>query len=465
MRATVMALSVALLAVPAPPAQHAPPGEWGRLRQPDLVELVTLDPTIKLDVRYATANNFTGRAVYGEARAFLQRPAAEALARAHAELRAKGYGLMVFDGYRPWRVTKLFWDLTPSDKKAFVADPAKGSKHNRGCAVDLTLYELATGHEVAMPGAYDEMSERSYPTYAGGEPEQRAARDLLRETMERQGFFVYAYEWWHFDYRDWSAYPILDVPFAELRRSVAPRPPLDLDRARVVDLTHSFDGKTLYWPNAPGGFELQRLAHGKTPGGWFYAANAYRAPEHGGTHLDAPVHFAEGRDTADAVPLARLILPSVVVDVAAKTAADPDYRLSAEDVMAWERTNGRIPVGCAVLLRTGWSSRWPDRKRVFGDDAPGETGRLHFPGFGVDAARLLVEERGVALLGVDTPSLDHGPSQDFPVHRLAAASNVPGLENLAALESLPITGAWLLALPMKIADGSGAPVRAVAVLP
>jgi len=216
MRALVLALSVALLAAPASPSEDAPPGEWGRTRRADLVELATLDATIRLDVRYATANNFTGRAVYGEARAFLQRPAAEALARAHAELKAKGFGLLVFDGYRPWRVTKLFWDLTPADKKAFVADPANGSKHNRGCAVDLTLYDLATGREVAMPGEYDEMSERSYPTYAGGTPEQRAARDLLRDAMERQGFFVYAYEWWHFDYKDWRTYPIGTQTFEQL---------------------------------------------------------------------------------------------------------------------------------------------------------------------------------------------------------------------------------------------------------
>ena len=434
-------------------------------RRSDLVEIVSIDSTIHLDIRYATPKNFTGRAVYGEARAFLQRPAAEALARANAALKEKGYGLLVFDGYRPWRVTKIFWDITPPEKRTFVADPAKGSKHNRGCAVDLTLYDLKTGAAVEMPSDYDEMSERAYPTYAGGTKEQRERRDLLREAMERAGFFVYAYEWWHFDFKDWLEYPIMDAPFAELTPSAPARPPIDLSTARVVDLTHAFDASTLYWPNAPGGFELTRLAFGPTPAGFFYAANAYRAPEHGGTHLDAPIHFAEGKATVDQVPPASLVLPAVVIDVTAKAAAEADYRLTEADVRAWEQRHGRIPAGCAVILRTGWASRWPDRKRYFGDDTPGETKHLHFPGFGAEAARLLVEGRSVALLGLDTPSLDHGPSPDFPVHRVAAAANVPGLENLASLDALPDTGAWLVAMPMMIAGGSGAPVRAMALLP
>src|SRR5215212_7715340 len=188
--------------------QSGPPKEAGTFRPADLVELVTLDRTIKLDIRYATPNNLAGRAVYTEPRAFLQRPAAEALARAHRALRARGFGLLVFDGYRPWRVTKLFWDVTPPEKREFVADPARGSKHNRGCAVDLSMYDLATGREVEMPGVYDEMSERSYVTYPGGSAEPRARRDLLRETMEHEGFFVEPNEWWHFNYKDWTAYGI-----------------------------------------------------------------------------------------------------------------------------------------------------------------------------------------------------------------------------------------------------------------
>jgi zinc D-Ala-D-Ala dipeptidase len=192
------------------------PKEAGKFRQPDLVELIKLDATIKLDIRYATANNFVGKPVYQEARAFLQRPAAEALTRAHRKLKAQGYGLLIFDGYRPWAITKLFWDITPPEKHNFVANPAKGSKHNRGCAVDLSLYDLKTGREVQMTGAYDEMTERSYPTYKGGTAEQRQARDLLRRAMEVEGFRVDDFEWWHFNYRDWPKYPILNLSFAQL---------------------------------------------------------------------------------------------------------------------------------------------------------------------------------------------------------------------------------------------------------
>ena len=206
---------LALLSLPAH-AQDHPPQESGTFREPDLVELKRLDRTIKLDVRYATPNNFTGRAVYKEARAFLQRPAAEALVRASHALRQRGYGLAVFDGYRPWSVTKLFWEVTPADKKQFVADPSKGSRHNRGCAVDLTLYDLKTGREVSMPGDYDEMSERSHINYAGGTAEQRRLRDLLRAAMEAEGFNVYEPEWWHYDYKDWRQYPILNLSFSEI---------------------------------------------------------------------------------------------------------------------------------------------------------------------------------------------------------------------------------------------------------
>lgn len=205
---------VAVLALAA--CASAPSRETGALRAADLVELVRLDPTIKLDVRYATARNFVGRPVYTEARAFLQRPAAEALLRAHRALREKGYGLLVFDGYRPWSVTKLFWEVTPPRLRDFVANPRQGSKHNRGCAVDLSLYELATGREVEMPSPYDDFTEKAAPGYPGGTDAQRAARDLLRAAMEAEGFTVEPNEWWHFNHRDWRLYPILDVPFAGL---------------------------------------------------------------------------------------------------------------------------------------------------------------------------------------------------------------------------------------------------------
>jgi len=198
-------------------ASQEMPGEKGDFRAPDLVELIKLDPTIKLDIRYATSNNFLGRPAYKEARAFLQRPAAEAVARANRKLRQKGYGLMVFDGYRPWSVTKLFWDSTPQDKKRFVADPSQGSRHNRGCAIDLTLYDLRSGREVEMPSVYDEMTERAYPNYSGGTEKQRQMREMLREAMESEGFTVYEFEWWHFDYKDWKQYPILNIGFDQIK--------------------------------------------------------------------------------------------------------------------------------------------------------------------------------------------------------------------------------------------------------
>jgi kynurenine formamidase len=239
----------------------------------------------------------------------------------------------------------------------------------------------------------------------------------------------------------------------------------DLATARLVDLTHAFDATTLYWPTSPTSFRLEKLADGETPGGWYYAANSLCAPEHGGTHLDAPIHFARDGWTNDRIPLRSLIAPAAVIDVRKQAAADADYRLTAADVSAWEARNGRVPKGAAVLLRTGWSSRWPDRKRYLGDDKPGDASNLHFPSYGVEAAELLIRQRGVAVLGVDTASIDHGPSTDFRVHRLAGPANVPGLENLTNLDALPETGAWIVALPMKIAGGSGGPLRAVALLP
>ena len=214
-RPAVLALAALVAAQVA--AADGPPVDPRARRAADLVEITRLEPSIHLDVRYATADNFTGRAVYDEARAFLQRPAAEALVRAHRRLAEDGYGILVLDGYRPWSVTKLFWDITPADKKQFVADPARGSRHNRGCAVDLTLYDLKTGRQVSMPGEYDEMSERSHINYAGGTAEQRRLRDLLRAAMEAEGFAPYEPEWWHYDYKDWKEYPIGNVKFSEIK--------------------------------------------------------------------------------------------------------------------------------------------------------------------------------------------------------------------------------------------------------
>jgi kynurenine formamidase len=240
---------------------------------------------------------------------------------------------------------------------------------------------------------------------------------------------------------------------------------IDLSRYRLVDLTHAFGASTLYWPTSPGGFRLDQLAYGQTPGGYFYAAYAFSTPEHGGTHLDAPIHFAANGATTDRVRLEQLVAPAVVIDVSAKAAADPVYRLTPDDVQTFERRHGRIARGTIVLLRTGWSSRWPNRLRYFGDATPGDASKLRFPSYGSEAAELLVRGRGVAALGVDVASIDYGPSTDFAVHRVAAAANVPGFENLTRLDELPPTGAVVIALPMKIEGGSGGPLRAIALVP
>lgn len=193
-----------------------PPVQSGDFRPSELVDLVSLDPTIKLDIRYASTHNFLGTPLYSQARAFLQRPAAEAVVRAHQALHRHGYGLLIHDGYRPWYVTRIFWDATRDDQHTFVANPATGSKHNRGCAVDLTLYALHTGKAVTMPSLYDEMSQRASPNYSGGSTRQRKLRDLLRATMEAEGFKVDDNEWWHFDYRDWRLYGIQNVRFEDI---------------------------------------------------------------------------------------------------------------------------------------------------------------------------------------------------------------------------------------------------------
>jgi D-alanyl-D-alanine dipeptidase len=190
-----------------------PPAETGQFRKSDLVELTKLDPTIKLDIRYATTNNFLSTPVYKRPAAYLQRPAAAALVRVHHALASQGYGLLIHDAYRPWWVTKVFWEATPPKLREFVADPAQGSRHNRGCAVDLTLYDLRSGKAVSMPSVYDEMSSRAYPNYTGGTPAERDHRELLRRAMEREGFSVYETEWWHFDFKDWREYPIVNRDF------------------------------------------------------------------------------------------------------------------------------------------------------------------------------------------------------------------------------------------------------------
>lgn len=197
-------------------AQTAPPKETNK-READLVELILLDKTLKLDIRYARADNFVGKAVYPEARAFMQRPAAEALIKVHRKLKKQNLGLVIFDGYRPWSVTKLFWEVTPEDKRKFVANPAKGSRHNRGCAVDLSMFDLQTGKFVEMPTDFDDFTEQASPTYAGATAVQKKNRDLLRRVMEAEGFTVNDNEWWHFDYKDWKDYAIYDIAFSEVK--------------------------------------------------------------------------------------------------------------------------------------------------------------------------------------------------------------------------------------------------------
>ncbi len=246
--------------------------------------------------------------------------------------------------------------------------------------------------------------------------------------------------------------------------ATATRSPIDLTNARLVDLTHSFNEDTLYWPNAPGTFALKRDAHGMTPGGYFYSSNSFCSPEHGGTHLDAPIHFSARGRSVDRIPLHQLIAPAAIIDVIEKTIRNHDYRLTADDVREWESRNGLIEPGTIVLLRTGWARLYPNRKVYFGDDTPGATDSLHFPSYGESAARLLVDERQVAALGVDTASIDYGQSKDFIVHQIANGLNVPGLENLGNMEGLP-ERLWIIALPMKIEKGSGGPVRVVAVVP
>lgn len=233
---------------------------------------------------------------------------------------------------------------------------------------------------------------------------------------------------------------------------------------KLVDLSYPFDEKTIYWPTAKTGFSHETVHFGKTEGGYFYSAYDYCAPEHGGTHLDAPIHFAEGRSTADAIPLSRFIAPAVVVDVSAAVAKDVDYRLTRADIEAFEERHGAIEPGTIVLVRTGFGDRWPDRKRYLGDDTPGDASRLHFPGIGEDGARALVA-RKVAAVGIDTASIDHGPSRDFIAHQVLLGADIPAFENVASLSALPPRGASVIALPMKISGGSGGPLRIVGVLP
>ena len=234
-----------------------------------------------------------------------------------------------------------------------------------------------------------------------------------------------------------------------------------------IDLGHTFGPSTIYWPTDTAGFQLIELAYGMTEGGYFYASYAFASAEHGGTHLDAPIHFAEGRRAAHEIPLSNLITMASVVDVSASADADPDYLLSADDLTAWEAEHGPIADGTALLIRTGWSSRWSDRTAYLGTDLTGPEAvpELHFPGIGPDAAQWLVDNRNIAAIGIDTPSIDYGQSSDYRSHVILYRENIVGFENLTNLDRLPPTGAGIVALPMKIEGGSGGPLRIVGWVP
>jgi kynurenine formamidase len=245
-------------------------------------------------------------------------------------------------------------------------------------------------------------------------------------------------------------------------RAVHPTPTIDPNQ--VVDLSYAFGPDTIYWPTGES-FTLERLAYGPTSHGYWYAANKICMAEHGGTHMDAPIHFAEGKLTSDAVPLSACIGPAVVIDVRAKAQRDRDYLLSVDDIVSWEAQHGRIPAGAFVLMHSGWGKYWGNKKSYLGTDKQGDVGNLHFPGFGPEAAEMLVKQRDVAAIGIDTASVDHGPSTDFMAHRIINGANKPAFENVANVDRLPPSGATIIALPIKITSGSGGPARIIAVLP
>lgn len=234
---------------------------------------------------------------------------------------------------------------------------------------------------------------------------------------------------------------------------------------RWIDLTHPFDERTVYWPTDTAGFQLEELAYGETDGGWFYSAYAFSTAEHGGTHLDAPLHFARGRRSADEIPLSSLMGPAAVVDVSGQ--AHEDYQVTVEDLRGWEAEHGELPDGAVLLLRTGWGERWGNRTAYLGtsETGPAAVAELHFPGLAPEAAQWLVDERDVVAVGIDTPSIDHGQSTDFGSHVILYEENIVGFENVAFLDFLPEDGAYVVALPMKIAGGSGGPLRIVAFVP
>ncbi len=251
------------------------------------------------------------------------------------------------------------------------------------------------------------------------------------------------------------------TPSSKPLQTVLPPP---IDESKIVDLTYSFDEKTIYWPTAKP-FTWEKEAWGVSTGGYWYTAARYAASEHGGTHLDAPIHFGEGKQSADEIPLAKLISPAVVINITDACSKDADYRLTVEDITAWESQNGRIPDNSIVLVHTGWGRFWGDKKQYLGTDVAGDVANLHFPGISREAAKLLTEQRKIDAVGIDTASIDHGPTKDFIAHQILNGANIYALENVANLEKLPAKGATVLALPMKIKGGTGGPARIIALLP
>ena len=234
----------------------------------------------------------------------------------------------------------------------------------------------------------------------------------------------------------------------------------------IVDLSHPYDEQTVYWPTAEKMFKLEKESEGMTDKGYFYAANSFSTAEHGGTHIDAPIHFAAGRNTVDRIPLEQLIGTAVVVDVAKKCESNADYRITTQDIQDWERANGELPSDVIILIRTGFGQRWPDRRSDLGTDERGEAAvpKLHFPGLDPEAARWLVANRRVKAVGLDTASIDFGQSTHFESHRILFERDIPAFENLANLDKLPLKGIHVIALPMKIKGGSGGPLRVVAII-
>jgi kynurenine formamidase len=237
-----------------------------------------------------------------------------------------------------------------------------------------------------------------------------------------------------------------------------------LQAAQAVDLTYPFDETTIYWPTSKS-FDWKLIQHGKTPAGYFYSSADYSANEHGGTHLDAPVHFHEGGACVDQIPVSRLMAPAIVVNVESACSRNPDYRISVADLTGWEKQHGRIPDNSILLIYTGWGKYWPDKKRYLGTDKKGDVAGLHFPGLSREAAEFLVTQRKVNGIGIDTASIDYGQSKDFIAHQVLSAAGLYNLENVANVDRLPATGTSLIALPMKIHGGTGAPVRIVATVP